>query len=129
MDIDYNRIGGADGNPFYSDFANTLTVLTTVYSKPGKDLAVVDAGFKALATDKPFPAEARALPGTLYAFSGDEHGRFFLEKSEKPVELGDRVEFVVPHCDPNVNLYDRMFACRGEAVMAVWTVDARGRVE
>jgi D-serine deaminase-like pyridoxal phosphate-dependent protein len=129
MDIDYNKIGGADGNPFYADFANTLTVLTTVYSKPSKDLAVVDAGFKALATDKPFPAEARALPGSLYAFSGDEHGRFFLENSAKKVNLGDRVEFVVPHCDPNVNLYDRMFAVRGEEVVAVWTVDARGRVE
>ena len=43
--------------------------------------------------------------------------------------FGDRVEFVVPHCDPNVNLYDRMFAVRGEEVVAVWNVDARGRVE
>ena len=129
MDIDYNRIGGADGNAFYSDFVNTLFVLTTVYSKPTADLAIVDAGFKAIATDKPFPAEARAYPGSVFAFSGDEHGRFFLENSVRKVALGDRVEFVVPHCDPSVNLYDRMFGVRGDAVEAVWKVDARGRVE
>lgn len=129
MDIDYNKIGGKDGNPFYSDFVNTLTVLTTVYSRPSADLAIVDAGFKAMATDKPFPAEARTVPGSLYAFSGDEHGRFFLEHAARKVNLGERLEFVVPHCDPSVNLYDRMFAVRGEQVEAVWRVDARGRVE
>jgi hypothetical protein len=30
------------------------------------------------------------------------------------------VEFLVPHCDPTVNLYDRIVAYRGEHVEAVW---------
>ncbi len=40
-------------------------------------------------------------------------------------ELGDRLEFFVTHCDPTVNLYDRIHAVRGDAVEAVWPVVAR----
>ena len=40
-------------------------------------------------------------------------------------KLGDRLEFFVTHCDPTVNLYDRIYAVRGDAVEAVWPVIAR----
>jgi 3-hydroxy-D-aspartate aldolase len=39
--------------------------------------------------------------------------------------LGDRLEFFVPHCDPTVNLYDRIHAVRGGVVEDVWEVAAR----
>ncbi|MGH9628524.1 MAG: alanine racemase, partial [Bryobacteraceae bacterium] len=56
MDLDYNRIGGQTG-PVYQDFRNSLTVLTTVVSKPADDTAIVDGGFKAFSTDRPFMPE------------------------------------------------------------------------
>jgi D-serine deaminase-like pyridoxal phosphate-dependent protein len=34
--------------------------------------------------------------------------------------MGDHIEFVPPHCDPTVNLYDRIYATRGEVVEEVW---------
>ena len=34
----------------------------------------------------------------------------------------DQVEFIPPHCDPTVNLYDTLYVCRGERVEAVWPV-------
>ena len=37
---------------------------------------------------------------------------------ENRPRLGDRLEFIPPHCDPTVNLYDRVWACRGERVEA-----------
>ena len=37
------------------------------------------------------------------------------------------IEFFPPHCDPTINLYDRIYAMRGDAVEAVWNVAARGR--
>lgn len=129
MDIEYNRIGGKDTGEIYKDFQNSLKVLATVYSKPTDDFVIVDAGLKAFATDKPFTPEARDLPGVKYTFSGDEHGKLDLRASAKPVNLGDRVELVVPHCDPNVNLYDKMIAVRGEQVEAIWTIDARGKLQ
>jgi len=125
MDVDYNRIGGQDG-PVYRDFKNSLSVLTTVVSKPSDDVAIVDGGFKAFSTDRPFMPEARTIQGISYSWGGDEHGKLNLAKASSPVNLGDRIEFIIPHCDPSVNLYDRIYCLRGENVEAVWRIAARG---
>ncbi|MBA3888466.1 MAG: DSD1 family PLP-dependent enzyme [Acidobacteria bacterium] len=126
MDLDYNRIGGQDG-PIYQDFHNSLTVLTTVVShRPG--VAIVDGGIKSFSTDRPFTPKAKdpALDAVPYAWGGDEHGRLDLSGAEREVKLGDRLEFLVPHCDPSVNLYDAMYCLRGDRVEAIWRIAARG---
>ena len=125
MDVDYNRIGGEDG-AVYHDFKNSLTVVTTVVSKPSDSTAVVDGGLKAFSTDKPFMPEATGIKGIKYSWGGDEHGRLNLAEASAPVNLGDRLEFIIPHCDPSVNLYDKMYCLRGDKVEAVWKVAARG---
>lgn len=127
MDVDYRKIGGQTGDT-YSDFKPALTVLATVMSKNYSDIATVDAGLKAFATDRKFGPEVHNLPGVKYGFNGDEHGRLFLEDAERDVKLGQKVELIVPHCDPNANLYDRMYVCQGEAVQEVWKVAARGHI-
>jgi D-serine deaminase-like pyridoxal phosphate-dependent protein len=125
MDVDYIRIGGQEG-PVYSDFNAALTVLTTVVSKPADNVAIVDGGFKAFATDRKFMPEAKSIQGITYSWGGDEHGRLTLADTSRPVNLGERVEFLVPHCDPTVNLYDRIYCLRGDDVEAVWPIAARG---
>ena len=124
MDTDYNRIGGKDG-AHYQDFRNALTVITTVVSRRA-DTAIVDGGYKAFSTDRPFTPVAKSLEGIPYAWAGDEHGRLDLTKAQVDVKLGDRIEFIVPHCDPSVNLYDRIHCLRGDRVEAVWPIAARG---
>lgn len=126
MDIDYRRIGGR-GGPALTDFEMALTVVATVVSVPTADRAIVDAGLKAFSTDKSFPPEAVERPGVEYSFAGDEHGRLTVRDPDRPVRLGERVEFFPPHCDPTVNLYDRLHAVRGTRVEAVWDIAARGR--
>jgi D-serine deaminase-like pyridoxal phosphate-dependent protein len=125
MDVDYRRIGGQDG-PVYSDFRHSLSVLTTVVSKPADDMAVVDGGFKAFSTDKPFTPEPRSFEGLTFDWAGDEHGILKMPGAPVPVNVGDRVEFTIPHCDPTVNLYDCIYCLRGENVEAVWKIAARG---
>lgn len=125
MDVDYNRIGGR-GGPVYRDFKNSLSVLTTVVSKPSDEVAIVDGGFKAFSTDRPFMPEAKSIQGIAYSWGGDEHGKLNLAKASAPVNLGDRLEFIIPHCDPSVNLYDRLYCLRGDRVEAVWRIAARG---
>jgi D-serine deaminase-like pyridoxal phosphate-dependent protein len=125
MDLDYARIGGKDG-PVYRDFRHSLSVLTTVVSKPSDEIAVVDGGYKAFSTDKPFAPEARDLPGLSFNWAGDEHGIIKMAGASLPVKVGDRIEFIVPHCDPSVNLYDRIYCLRGENVEDVWHIAARG---
>jgi 3-hydroxy-D-aspartate aldolase len=124
MDLDYNRIGGQDG-AVYRDFRNALTVITTVVSRR-TDAAIVDGGFKAFSTDRPFTPELKGIEGVTYAWAGDEHGRLDLSKASADIKLGDRLEFIIPHCDPSVNLHDRIYAVRNDRVEAVWSVAARG---
>jgi D-serine deaminase-like pyridoxal phosphate-dependent protein len=125
MDLEYNRIGGQSG-PVYRDFRNALSVLTTIVSKPSKDLAIVDGGVKSFSTDTPFTPEAKTLHGVTYTWGGDEHGKLNLADATAPVQVGDRIEFIIPHCDPSVNLYDRMYCLRGRNVETVWAIAARG---
>lgn len=125
MDAEYAGIGGPDGGE-YTDFRQALTVVCTVVSRP-PGYAIVDAGYKAFATDRPFPPRAVDAPGITYGWAGDEHGRLDLAEASRDIRVGDRLEFVPPHCDPTVNLYDVIHAVRGDRVEDVWPIAARGR--
>jgi D-serine deaminase-like pyridoxal phosphate-dependent protein len=125
MDLDYRRIGSQTGGNFL-DFEYALTVLTTVISQSHIGLATVDAGFKAFSTDKPFVPELKNDPGVKFRWAGDEHGILELEGARQAIKLGDRLEFIPPHCDPTVNLYDFIYAVRKGRVEEVWPIEARG---
>jgi len=126
MDLDYRRIGSPRGAA-YDDFEMALTVLTTVVSVPSGEMAMIDAGLKSFSTDKPFVPEAIEWPGVEYSWAGDEHGRLTLKEPGRLPNLGDRIEFFPPHCDPTINLYDRVYAMRGDKVEAVWEIAGRGK--
>ncbi|HLH31367.1 MAG TPA: DSD1 family PLP-dependent enzyme, partial [Terriglobia bacterium] len=106
MDVEYRRIGGSSG-AVYEDFAPALCVLSTVIHRSGSK-AIVDAGIKALATDRGFGPEVLGMGDLRYEFAGDEHGRL----TGGDIRLGDRLRLIIPHCDPTVNLYDRFFCLR-----------------
>jgi D-serine deaminase-like pyridoxal phosphate-dependent protein len=127
MDVDYRRIGGKSDS-IYNDFEPSLTVLGTVISKNYDDRATLDCGLKAFATDRKFGPEVIGITGVEYGFGGDEHGILKITEPSRPVRLGDKFRFIVPHCDPNVNLYDRAYCVRGENVVEVWPIGARGHV-
>ena len=112
MDLAYRRIG--------IDFENAMTVEATVISANHADFVTVDAGFKAFSTDRPFGPEPVGLPGAGYRWGGDEFGYVDVAECAAKPKLGDRIEFIPPHCDPTVNLYSRIYACRGENVEAMW---------
>jgi D-serine deaminase-like pyridoxal phosphate-dependent protein len=125
MDVDYRRIGGQADAQVYSDFHPSLTVLTTVVSASHPDRVSVDAGTKALDTTVAHKPEAKNWPGLTYNRGGDEFGILTVEDGGKLPKIGDRIEFIVPHCDPTTNLYDRIYAVRGERVEAIWPIAAR----
>jgi D-serine deaminase-like pyridoxal phosphate-dependent protein len=125
MDLEYRAIGGRRGASAFDDFLPSLTVLTTVVNDHCPGRVTVDAGVKALATDSAVLPEAKGHPGLLYRFNGDEFGRITAEPDGVLPKLGDRLELYVPHCDPTVNLYDRIYAVRGGVVEDTWGVVAR----
>ncbi len=111
MDLAYGKLG--------LPFRHALTVLTTVVSANHPDFVTVDGGFKAFSTDRGYGPEAPGFPGSKYRWGGDEFG--YLHSGAKP-SLGNKIEFLPPHCDPTVNLYNRIYVYRGESVEAVWPV-------
>ena len=112
MDMAYRREG--------LDFHNAFKVLATVVSGNHDEFVTVDAGFKAFSTDRGYGPQAADLPGTVYRWGGDEFG--YVDLNGAKLRVGDRLEFISPHCDPTTNLYDRIYACRGKDVEAVWPV-------
>jgi 3-hydroxy-D-aspartate aldolase len=115
MDVAYARIG-------IEEFSHALTVLATVISANQPDRITVDAGFKAFATDRPFGPDLHDLPGARHGWAGDEFGYVFLEQDSRKLKLGQRLRFIPPHCDPTVNLYDRIHVHRGGKVEEIWPV-------
>jgi D-serine deaminase-like pyridoxal phosphate-dependent protein len=125
MDVEYQMIGGQRDDKFYDDFAPSLTVMATVISRNHADRATTDAGIKSFATDRKFGPNLKDLTGARVFISSDEHGTVMLDNPSREVKLGDRLEFIIPHCDPNVNLYDRMYCVRGGKVVEVWRIVGR----
>jgi D-serine deaminase-like pyridoxal phosphate-dependent protein len=124
MDQQYIDVGGRSG-PRLEDFEVSLTVATTAISQPVSGMITVDCGFKGFASESIAPT-AIDLPGARYRFAGDEHGMLILGEGAQEPLLGKRINFVTPHCDPTVNLYDYYWVHRDGLVHALWPVSARG---
>ncbi|HYC57399.1 MAG TPA: DSD1 family PLP-dependent enzyme [Candidatus Binatia bacterium] len=128
MDVEYGDVelrAGAKTSPFQP----ALFVQTTVISNNARGMVTTDAGLKRFATDGPKPRIAAGAPaGAMYAFSGDEHGCVVFADQSQTLEIGSTIECIVPHCDPTVNLYDYYHCVRGDKLVGIWPVDARGAV-
>jgi 3-hydroxy-D-aspartate aldolase len=127
MDMQYLAIGSESGNPVYTDFAPSLTVLTTVLNNRFPGRLTTDAGAKALTLNTP-NAGVIGEPGMDYSATSDEFGAIrFSSPPTKDYKIGDKLEVIVPHCDPVVNEYDQMYGIRKERVEVVWEITARGK--
>ena len=125
MDCQYLEIGGESNEEVYTDFAPSLTVLATVLNTYFEKSITTDAGAKALTLNKPGPWVI-GEKDFVYNAGSDEFGVIKYEKAEKSYKVGDKLELIVPHCDPAVNEYDQLYAVRNDRVEAVWPILARG---
>jgi 3-hydroxy-D-aspartate aldolase len=125
MDMQYVAIGNADGQPVYDDFEPSLTVLTTVVNNRFPGRLTTDGGAKALTLNVPH-AGVIGEPGMDYNAGSDEFGSITFKEQRRDWKMGDRMEVIVPHCDPVVNLYDFIYGIRNDRVETVWPITARG---
>ena len=108
-------------------FSTALFVQTTVISANVPGRATTDAGLKAFATDAGPPRILAGAPeGTRYVLGSDEQARLEFTPGNA-LEVGAVITCAVPHCDPTVNLYDHYHLVRGDTLIDIWPVDARGR--
>ena len=131
MDVDYIRAlrDGRNALPFETSlFVQTAIVSANGAKIPG-GYVTTDAGLKSFATEGYKPeVMSGGPPGSTYAFAGDEHGRLFFPPETTAIpRIGERIELVTPHCDPTVNLHDFYHLVRGDTLVDIWPVDARGK--
>ena len=111
-----------------SPFETSLAVDARVVSANHAALVTIDAGFKSLSTDGGAAQIQRgAAPETGFMFMGDEHAALIGPDIGTKLRPGDPVSLTVPHCDPTVNLYDFYHVVRGDTLVEIWPVSARGR--
>ena len=88
-----------------------LVVKAAVVSRPTRDRAIVDAGTKALTSDR----------------LNEEHGYVDVSGCAEPPEIGEVVSIVPNHACGATNLYDEVVVTRAGRVVGIWPILARGR--
>ena len=127
MDAQYLAIGGVHDDAVYTDFEPALTVLTTVLNAQYEGRATTDAGAKANTINRPWPIIAGET-GMSYSAGSDEFGSIrYEDDASRTYAVGDKLELIVSHCDPVVNLYDQLYGIRGDMVEVVWPIAGRGK--
>jgi D-serine deaminase-like pyridoxal phosphate-dependent protein len=126
MDCQYIIIGGAKNETVFDDFAPSLTIMTTIINNNYSGRLITDSGTKALTLNKP-NAMVIGEPGFDYTAGSDEYGTITFTSSNKTYKVGDKLEVIIPHCDPVVNLYDFMHGIRKDKVESILPILARGK--
>ena len=126
MDHDYNvcDLRGLDK----PTFEQALQIDARVVSSNTPGMVTVDAGLKAMATEKGPPMILKgAVAGATTRFMGDEHLAVIAPEGKSPPGHGEQVILTPPHCDPTVNLYEAYHVVKGDTLVEIWPVTARGR--
>ncbi len=105
-----------------------LTVLATVVSRPASNRAVLDAGSKALTSDRG-PDDGFGLvlaaPGSKIIQLNEEHAYVSVGPDET-LEVGQQVRIVPNHACVVTNMFEELVVISEDEVVARWDV-ARGR--
>jgi 3-hydroxy-D-aspartate aldolase len=126
MDHDYNvcDLRGLDK----PTFEQALQIDARVVSANTPGMVTVDAGLKAMATEKGPPMILKgAVEGATTRFMGDEHLAVIAPEGQAAPGLAEQVILTPPHCDPTVNLYESYHVVKGDTLVEIWPVTARGR--
>lgn len=125
MDTRYNTIEGIGG-----EFKQTLSVLTTVISKPTDDRAILDVGMKGISKEFGFPQiKSDKVKAELYKLS-EEHGFVkLLDPSDKWLNVGEKIELIPSHGCTTINLHDKYYGIRDGIVEIVIPIEARGKFD
>ena len=125
----------------------SLTLLSTVVSRPKLERAVLDCGRKSLHPDlhapqllgKLLPAAAtatvttksplvQALPDATIAWLSAEHTVLDLGPESQTLKIGDKVQIIPGYSDLTTCLHDRFHGIRQGRVELEWPITARGCV-
>ncbi len=111
---------------FGQPFELAITVLSTVISRPRPDLAVIDAGLKAISTDYGLPTVRNLEGAEIKALTDEEHGRLVLSGAATALPSGTRVELVPTHGCTTIPLHAEYVVMKDGVAVDVIPVMSRG---
>jgi D-serine deaminase-like pyridoxal phosphate-dependent protein len=113
-------------HPVRPEYHPSLSVLSTVLSRPVPERLVFDAGLKSMTSEFGWPEIGGQLQGEMNYLS-EEHAVFTLqEPSDVQLGIGDKVQFLPSHCCTTVNLHEVFFVHQDNILVDTWEIEARG---
>lgn len=114
----------------------SLSVLSTVISRPTPERIVIDAGSKTLALDQGAHGKSSVCGfGTVKGYDdviierlSEEHG-ILKVKPDCPLQIGDKIEIIPNHACTVVNLFNEMHLIRNEELADTWEIKGRGMIQ
>ena len=109
-----------------------LTVFATVVSRAAPERGILDSGSKTLTADPGGGLDGYGLllehPQARIKAFAEEHGFLDLSACNERPKVGDVVRIVPNHVCVVVNMVDQMIAVRGDEIVGVLPVAARGKL-
>jgi D-serine deaminase-like pyridoxal phosphate-dependent protein len=111
------------------------SILVTVVStaKPGQ--IIVDGGSKTFSSDRPVTGSEVSFgrvveaENAVFGKMNEEHGFVDVGTVNHDFGVGDRVRIIPNHVCVAVNLHECVYGIRGDDVVEVWPVAARGKLQ
>jgi D-serine deaminase-like pyridoxal phosphate-dependent protein len=111
------------------EFESSLTLLSSVVSRPVPERIVLDTGLKTVTKEFGWPTPLDAESVSVRYLS-EEHGVLDLAEPEAvPWRAGDRVRLLPSHCCTTVNLHDTLYVIQDDRLVDLWPIAARGRAQ
>lgn len=110
-------------------------IAVTVVSTSRAGGLIVDGGSKTFSSDRLVTGGyttfglLREAPEALFTKMNEEHGYIDLPDAHERFRVGDRLRILPNHICVAVNLHERVYGIRGEAVERIWDVEARGKLQ
>ena len=108
--------------PFAPDFQLGLTVLARAISSVSPDHLVLDAGLKAISSERGMPT-VKGISGLRVAALHAEHAVVAVENPERRIQTNELLELWVHYSDATVHLHREMYGVRRGVVEEIFPIE------
>lgn len=108
------------------DFQSSITVLSTVVSRPVPERLVTDTGLKSMTSEFGWPTLLGGYASEMQYLSEEHAVLTLLDPAEVHLVGGDKVRFIPSHVCTTVNLHDNFYVHQNGKLIDIWPISARG---